>query len=148
MVEWNPDQPVVLDALGYWSRVGIPASGLELIQHVRRGFDYRVLARLAESSGFSIRTLAAALGVSAYAIRQARRSGRWSSTQSDRLFRAARVLSAAQVLFGGDCTLAHRWLTTSQRGLNEEPPLAWLMTDVEAQAVLDLIGRIDNGLVT
>ncbi|HBO2993418.1 TPA: DUF2384 domain-containing protein [Pseudomonas aeruginosa] len=146
MVELKPYQPVVLDAPSYWLHVGIPAQGAELIQQVRRGFDYAVLVRMAETSGFSVRTLASMAGLSAYAVRQARRRGHWSSLQSDGLFRIAQVLYAALGLFGGDWELVRHWLGTPQRGLGGERPVDWLLTEVESRMVLDLIGRISHGV--
>jgi putative toxin-antitoxin system antitoxin component (TIGR02293 family) len=148
VIELKPYQPVVREAPNYWGQVGIPALGAELIQQVRRGFDYAVLERLAAVSGFPSQTLAVMAGLSAYAVRQGRRRGQWSSLQSDRLFRVARVLNATLDLFGGDSALARHWLVSPQHGLGGERPVAWLRTEVEAKAVLDLVGRIGAGVVT
>ncbi|MFV3305168.1 antitoxin Xre/MbcA/ParS toxin-binding domain-containing protein [Pseudomonas sp. NY15181] len=147
MIELKPYQPVAREVPSYWRHVGIPAQGAELIQLVRRGFDYAVLVRMAEASGFTVRALAEIAGLSDYAVRQARRRGQWSSMQSDRLFWLARVLDAAQGLFGGDWGKARYWLVTPQHGLGGGRPVEWLRTGVEVKAVLDLIGRIGEGVL-
>ncbi|KSI04364.2 hypothetical protein APB30_28120 [Pseudomonas aeruginosa] len=147
VIELKPYQPVGLEDSSYWEQVGVPARGAELYQCVKEGFDYAVLERLAVVSEFPCRTLAMMVGLSAYAVRQARRHGQWSSMQSDRLFRLARVLYAAQDLFGGDWTQVRHWFVTPQRGLGGGRPIDWLLTEVEARMVLDLIGRIGHGVV-
>lgn len=147
MVELKPYQPVVREAPSYWGQVGIPAQGAELYQRVQEGFDYAVLERLAAVSGVPCRTLARIAGLSAYAVRQARRRGQWSSMQSDQLFRVARVLNAAQGLFGGNWGQARHWLGAPQLGLGGGRPVDWLRTGVEAKAVLDLIGGIGEGVL-
>lgn len=146
MIELKPYQPVVREAPSYWSHLGIPAPGAELIQQVQRGFDYAVLVRLAETSGFPVQRLATMAGLSGYAVRQARRRGQWSSLHSDRLFRIAQVLNAAQGLFGGDWGQARHWLGAPQLGLGGGRPVDWLLTGVESRMVLDLIGRISHGV--
>lgn len=85
-------------------------------------------------------------GLSGYAVRQARQRGQWSSLQSDQLFRVARVLTAAQGLFGGDWRQGRHWLGAPQRGLGGGRPVDWLLTEVESRMVLDLIGRISHGV--
>ncbi|MBM7059338.1 DUF2384 domain-containing protein [Pseudomonas sp. UL073] len=148
MVELKPYRPVVPEAPSYWRHIGIPPQGAELIQQVRRGFDYAVLVRLAESSGFTTQRLATMAGLSGYAVRQARRRGKWSLLNSDRLFRVACVLHAAQDLFGGDWGPARHWLGAPQLGLGGGRPVDWLLTEVESRMVLDLIERINHGVAT
>lgn len=147
MVELISYCPPVPAAPTYWRDIGIPAQGAELIQQVQRGFDYAVLVRLAETSGFTLEGLATMASLSDYAVRQARRRGQWSPLQSDRLFRVACVLNAAQGLFGGDWGQAHLWLRAPQLGLGGGRPVDWLCTAVEAKTVLDLIGRIREGVL-
>lgn len=147
MVESNLYRPAVLEAPSYWSYLGIPESGAELVQSVRQGFDRSVLKRMAAVSGFTVGKLADMAGLSAYALRQAKQCGHWSSMQSDRLFRIAKVLNAVSDLFGGDWELARRWLLDHQKGLGGERPVDWLRTEVETRMVLDLIGRISHAVI-
>lgn len=146
MVELKSYCPPAPAATIYWSDIGIPAHGAELYQCVQQGLEYAVLSRMASISGFSVQTLAAITGLSAYALHRARQCGRWSSMQSDRLIRTARVLHAAQALFGGDWGLARHWLITPQWALKDQRPLDCLLTEVESRVVLDLIGQIGHGI--
>ncbi|EOG6100837.1 TPA: DUF2384 domain-containing protein [Pseudomonas aeruginosa] len=132
----------------YWEQLGIPRHEADLIAEVRAGFAFITLERLAAISGFSESDLAEMVGLSRYALGQGRRRGRWSVQQSDRLLRVVRVLAAASELFGGDQVAAKRWLTLSQLGLGGERPIAMLATEIEANAVLHLIGRIEHGVVS
>lgn len=132
---------------GYWAQLGIPEPGAALLEHVQLGFAFAVLGRLAAVSGFPLRELATMAGWSGYALRQCRKQGRFSTTQSDQLYRIARVLVAAQVLFEGDWETARAWLKASQWGLGGRRPVDLLATEIGAGVVCDLLGRIEYGVV-
>lgn len=132
---------------GYWAQLTISESGAALLEHVQAGFAFAVLRRLAEVSGFPQYELAAIAGVSDYALRRSRSQGRFSTAHSDQLYRVARVLGAAQALFEGDWELARAWLKSPQWGLGGRRPVELLSTEVGAEVVCDLLGRIEHGVM-
>jgi putative toxin-antitoxin system antitoxin component (TIGR02293 family) len=131
----------------YWAQLGIPEPGAVLLEYVQAGFAFAFLGHLAEVSGFSPRELAAMAGLTGYALRQGRKLGRFSTTQSDQLYRIARVVAAAQVLFEGDCVSARAWFTSAQWGIGGRRPVDLLATEIGAGVVCDLLGRIEYGVL-
>jgi putative toxin-antitoxin system antitoxin component (TIGR02293 family) len=56
-------------------------------------------------------------------------------------------MEAAESLFEGDRGKALEWLNKPARALGGNPPATFLTTAVGAQAVIDLIGQIEHGVV-
>jgi putative toxin-antitoxin system antitoxin component (TIGR02293 family) len=52
---------------------------------------------------------------------------------------------AAPDLFEGDLRAAREWMMSPAFGLDSRAPLEMMGTRVEAQAVIDLTGRMGNG---
>ena len=65
--------------------------------------------------------------------------------QSDRLVRVARVVAAAEEVFGAPAK-AHEWLRTPTGALEGEAPLHLLDTDEGARMVEALLTRISHGI--
>ena len=80
---------------------------------------------------------------------EARRSegggGALSAAESDRLARLARILVRAEQALG-DEEKARRWLTRENRALGDAQPLALLDSDAGAEAVEQVLGRIEHGV--
>ncbi|MFT0137715.1 antitoxin Xre/MbcA/ParS toxin-binding domain-containing protein [Alcanivoracaceae bacterium MT1] len=62
------------------------------------------------------------------------------------LYRFAEVLKAATDLFEGDKVRARQWLLNPVRGLGGRRPVEMIATSAEAEAVLNLIGRLEHGI--
>lgn len=58
------------------------------------------------------------------------------------------VFQEALVLFDGDVKEARGWMDSAARGLGSKPPLDMLGTRAETNAVLDLIHRLERGVLT
>ncbi|AFT68843.1 hypothetical protein B5T_00558 [Alloalcanivorax dieselolei B5] len=61
-------------------------------------------------------------------------------------YRFAEVLKAATDLFEGDKARARQWLLNPVRGLGGRRPIEMLATSAGAEAVLNLIGRLEHGV--
>ena len=68
-----------------------------------------------------------------------------SREQSDRIARAARVVTLAQRVFN-DADLAVRWLRTPNAALGGDSPLRLLRTGSGAALVEEVLQRIDHGV--
>jgi putative toxin-antitoxin system antitoxin component (TIGR02293 family) len=66
-------------------------------------------------------------------------------TESDRLLRATRVIVRAREALGSP-EKAATWLRTANRALRGMAPLALLETDIGAQMVERILGRIEHGV--
>ena len=147
MSELRPYRPELAVASGFWEQLGVPRQGDDLIEQVRAGFAFIVVERLSAVSAFAETELMQMVGLSRYALRQARRTGRLSMLHSDRLYRVACVIAAASELFGGYQAAARRWLIAPQLGLGGRSPITMFATEIEGKAVLDLLGHLEHAVV-
>jgi len=57
------------------------------------------------------------------------------------------VFEKALTLFEDDVTAATEWMSSLAQGLGSKRPLDMLRTRVETRAVVDLIGRLERGVL-
>jgi putative toxin-antitoxin system antitoxin component (TIGR02293 family) len=67
--------------------------------------------------------------------------------ESDRLVALVAVFDGALCLFENDKATATEWMSSPVRGLGSKRPLDMLGTSVETQAVVDLIGQLERGIL-
>ena len=65
--------------------------------------------------------------------------------EGDRVARLHRLVRRAQAILGGVAE-GRTWLTTPQHALHRRTPLAVAATEVGADAVFQLLGRIEHGV--
>jgi putative toxin-antitoxin system antitoxin component (TIGR02293 family) len=75
------------------------------------------------------------------------KAGRFNTLESDRLVALVAVFEEAFYLFENDVAAATGWMSTPVRGLGSKRPLDMINTRVEMNAVLDLIGRLERGIL-
>lgn len=75
------------------------------------------------------------------------KTGRLNTAENDRLGALIAVYEEALSLFEGDFTATRIWMDSPVRGLGQKKPLGMLGARVEANAVLDLIGRLERGVL-
>ena len=124
-------------------------SRLSLADAIAKGLPRRALERVKEALRLTDAEIASTLGISQKTISRLRTRPESSlgPGASDRLYRLAVILSlAAEVLEEEE--LAREWLRTPQVGLNNRIPLDLLNTEAGAREVEDLLGRIENGVLS
>ncbi|WP_095067365.1 antitoxin Xre/MbcA/ParS toxin-binding domain-containing protein [Pseudomonas sp. Irchel 3A18] len=131
----------------FWQRLGVPPRGAQLYNALRAGLPYEVFERLASYTDLNRSTLAEHLGIAPATLQRRLKVRQFNAEESDRLFRLAAIYKAAMDLFEDDTEATRRWLTKPVYGLGQCRPLEMLTTSAEAQAVLDLIGRLEHGVV-
>jgi len=129
----------------FWGRIGLPAPGDELYSALHKGFSFVVYSKLADLSGLDEKELAKV--ITPATLRRREKAGKFTLDESDRLYRFAKVLKAATDLYAGDEEAARRWLGEPSRGLGGRKPVDMLTTSAESESVLDLIGRLEHGVV-
>ena len=103
-------------------------------------FFLRQLPNIEDASVYS------ALGMSGRTVQRQRASNKpLDPARSSRLWKFADVLAVATKVFGAK-EAAEEWLTTSAVGLNGERPIDLMTTPVGAEAVSDLLGRMEYGV--
>src|SRR5437867_4451129 len=127
--------------------LGISAASTgELISQVGRGFSFKSLRQLESYSGMPIPMIASIIGIPERTLARRKAAGRLTSEESERLLRVSTVFEKAVELFEGNISAAVNWLTTSQKALRHNSPLAYARTELGAREVENLIGRLEHGV--
>lgn len=141
--EYRPNVPLTE---GIWASLGLPSRGSQLHDLVRQGLPFDFLDQLASLLRMERKVLCQSICLSPTTLARRAKAGRLTCAESDRLHSLTLVLHAAYELFDGDAEAVKRWMTVPVRGLGSKAPLEMLGTRVEAQAVIDLLGRLENGV--
>jgi len=75
-----------------------------------------------------------------------RKTERLTATESDRVYRLAKLAALATELFEGDRNEAINWLKSPNAGLDRETPLEYAETIPGYEEVVQLIGRLEHGV--
>ena len=117
-----------------------------LFRALTKGLPYRAFERFVRNSQLPADRVMALIDVPRRTLTRRKRDGRFLSSESDRLLRAARLFGQALALFEGDGVAAKDWLETAQRALGATTPLDLARTEVGAREVERLIGRLEHGV--
>jgi putative toxin-antitoxin system antitoxin component (TIGR02293 family) len=122
-----------------------PRSSLDWVMVIRRGLPSAALESLTGNLGLPQAELAAVLGIPERTLARRKKEGALSPEESAKLVRLARVARRAAEVFE-DRDAAVRWLRQPNRALGGEVPLGLLDTEIGAESVADLLGRIEHGV--
>jgi putative toxin-antitoxin system antitoxin component (TIGR02293 family) len=132
-----------------YKRLGlIQRDGAELIRALRNGVPVAVFDTLAAEIGTSKTFLGRVIGLPSSTLVRRRQSKRLSPEKSDRLYQVASAYQRTLQLFEGDRQAAQRWLNEPAKALGGISPIEYLDTEAGAEAVHDLILRLEHGIVT
>lgn len=131
----------------FWDSVGLPSRGAELYKALHAGIPFAVYANLAILAEMEKDELARAAAIPKSTLQRRASKGRFTLAEGDRIFRFAEMLKAAIELFEGDRTKARDWMCKPAQGLGGNKPIEMLTTTAETRGVLDLIGRLEHGVV-
>jgi putative toxin-antitoxin system antitoxin component (TIGR02293 family) len=120
-------------------------SRLDLVPFVREGLPYAALEAIGAHLHLSVEATAKSLGLSARTLARRKEAGQLDAVESERVVRLAEVAARAADVFGSDES-ARTWLDEPNRALGGAKPLAMLDTDMGAEAVRDVLGRIEYGV--
>lgn len=140
-----PTPTAIIDVVGGPAVVGASIiNQFDLIRAVRAGLPVNTVHALMQS-GRLTRAETDRVLMPRKTLAHRERLGTLTSDQSDRLVRVARVLAAAEEVFG-DQDKAHRWLRRPTAALADEAPLELLDTEEGAREVEIILGRIAHGI--
>lgn len=135
------------NAYSYAELLGIKTASLPaLLREVEKGLPFRAYERFANALGATADDLLRFVGIPRRTLVRRKAEGRFSSDESDRLLRAARVFGQALELFDGDREAAFEWLSEPQIALGGAVPLDVARTEVGAREVELLVLRIEHGV--
>ncbi|HMG06281.1 MAG TPA: antitoxin Xre/MbcA/ParS toxin-binding domain-containing protein [Chthoniobacterales bacterium] len=112
-----------------------------VIRRIQKGFSFRELEALQKTIDLPFEQLAAKLSISRSTLQRRKAAGRLSPDESDKVTRFSRLLMLAADLFG-NIEKGRAWLKHPQRGLGGAIPLDYAETELGAQEVEKLLGRI------
>jgi putative toxin-antitoxin system antitoxin component (TIGR02293 family) len=113
---------------------------------IKQGLPYRSLESVRERLRLSVSETATVLHMPARTLARRRQTRKLDPDESDRLYRIARVAAHAVSVFGAEDKAA-TWLQRPNRAFNGERPIHLLDTDIGAQQVEDILGRLEYGIV-
>ncbi len=112
---------------------------------VRRGVPVTTVTLLAQTLGIGVPELLEWLSIAPRTWARRKHGGVLDTLESDRVARLGRLLRrSTQVL--GSATDARSWLMTPNRTLQRRTPFDVAATEVGADSVFQLLGRIDHGV--
>jgi putative toxin-antitoxin system antitoxin component (TIGR02293 family) len=122
-----------------------PETLAEWLHVLKDGLPGRGLARLLESLELSRAEFCAALNIPERTLTRRLKSGRLTAEESEKVLRLARVWERANAVFASEAG-ARDWLKAPNGALHDASPLSLLGADIGAEAVSDLLGRIEHGV--
>lgn len=129
--------------------LGIPSDPLSIHLWVVSGISPHILIRLIESVRSDMKTICHLIGISRSTVNRKLRHGTpLTLTQGTRVYGVIQTLDAVISLHDGDLARAMSWLHCSAKGLGGERPADVLATPMGVQAVIELIARIEHGVVS
>ena len=137
----SPSQPSAATLLGLGHETD------DLVAALREGLPVEAFNTLQDHLDLSSAALATALRIPPRTLSRRLGAGRFSTGESERILRLARVVARAGELFCTREALTH-WLRSPETALGGQAPLEYLDTDVGAREVEDLLGRLLHGVVT
>ena len=130
----------------FGSSIGIEADKLEdLIIPLKEGLPVSSLHRLCENIGVPENRMALTVNIAQRTLTRRKKEGRLKPDESERVLRIARIYERAVEVMG-DQERARQWFRTKVKGLGGNTPLEFADTEPGAQAVSDLLGRIEDGV--
>jgi putative toxin-antitoxin system antitoxin component (TIGR02293 family) len=135
----------IAEILGGRAVLGHLKKAEDLREAVRAGLPLVALRSLQESLQLSREGLSRMLSMPARTMARRQKQARLTADESDRLIRAARVMANAKRVLGSRDKAAH-WLRTANRALDGAAPLSLLDTDIGAEQVSEILGRIEHGI--
>jgi putative toxin-antitoxin system antitoxin component (TIGR02293 family) len=114
-------------------------------EHVRNGVPISSMAPLGSAMQLSTTELLEWLQISPRTWARRKQAGVFDLLESDRVARLSRLLKRATTVLGGPSE-ARDWLKTPNRAFERRTPFAVAGTEVGAERVFDLIGRLEHGV--
>ncbi len=136
--EWGS---LLKDSLGIAS-----ASRAALIELIRSGIRIDAFDRLSKTIGVTAKELAAVTDITTRTLARRKKEGRLHADESDRLVRVALLFEQAVALFEGDKEKASQWFRSPKKAFGGASPLEFSDTEIGAQEVSELIGRLEHGV--
>jgi putative toxin-antitoxin system antitoxin component (TIGR02293 family) len=118
----------------------------ELLKRVKEGLAYSSWESFLRNTRLTKEDAVGLVQISPRTLSRRKEEGRLHPDESDRLMRGARLFAQTVELFEGDVEAANKWFTSSQPALGGSTPIEYAATEIGAQEVEALIGRLEHGI--
>ena len=118
----------------------------ELLERLQHGLPGDSFGRLQALLDVSQKELAGYLGLSEATLHRRLAEGRFKAEESERLYRYFEVFEKAYALFEDEAK-ARAWLLKPALALGGRTPLAFAKREQGAREVLDLVERLEHGVL-
>lgn len=133
----------------FWVNIGVEDKNTDRIKAVHQGFYICVYHRLVERAALSQSEFGHITAIPVSTLkRRLKEDSRFTTTESDAMYRLAALVKQATDLFGGHEEKARNWMKTNVFGLNNKRPIDMVSTSVDFQVVEDLIARMKYGIIS
>lgn len=122
-----------------------PRTPLDWVSVIRQGISSSAVDSLAKAIGVTHSELAMALAIPERTLARRKKEGALNSEETAKLVRLARVIERAEGVFE-DLNASLDWLKSPNAVLSGATPLSFLDTDIGAESVMDMLGRIEHGI--
>jgi putative toxin-antitoxin system antitoxin component (TIGR02293 family) len=118
----------------------------DMIEKIKKGLPAEAAVALSASLDLPLKTVAQIADISESTLaRRRKKKARLKADESDRIVRIARLRDRTVDVFE-DEQRANRWLKTPLRALGDNSPLKYAESELGAQEVMNLLGRIEHGV--
>lgn len=132
--------------LGGRKTLGVPTQELSELRHlIEKGLPFPALESVRDTLALSRAEVLDSLGITPRTLARRKKEQKLQPTESDRLFRLARV-AALGIEVLGDTGKLRRWLHKPNRALGGDVPLELLSTDIGSRQVEEELIAIDHGI--
>ncbi len=130
----------------YGASIGIRSKNMQnIIKQIKKGLPVSSFEKLRKNLNISEKTLSSTVKIAKRTLTRRKQEGRFKVDESERVFRIAKLYDKAIDVFE-DRNLACKWFKEPARALNGNTPLEYADTELGAQEVEDLLGRIEYGV--
>ena len=117
----------------------------QMISLLKQGLSTDSFDKLKQRLNVSDNVLSRLLQIPQRTLNRRREKGRLRTDESERVLRLAQVYDMAHDVLGSP-NKAQSWLKKPARGLGGKIPMEYADTELGAQEVIHLLGRIDHGV--
>ena len=129
-----------------WAIIDIPPRGRRLEEAIASGLPYSIYIRVASYADMTNSEFVGLLDISLSTLSRRANTGRLSVGESEKVIRLIQMINRGVILFEGNKDKAISWLKSPSRGLNGIQPITMISTYAGTSEVLELIGRLENGV--
>lgn len=132
---------------GYIVLLGLDYFDLpSILKAIEKGFSWKTFERFLKNIDLPADQIADIIGIPRRTLARRKVEGRLKADESDRLLRLARVFGSALDLFNGNRDAAVLFLTDVNMALGGVAPIDLARTQIGAEEVEQLVGRIQYGM--